>query len=195
MYSHIAQHSIANEMKTELFADVMVLSIPTLKCFIMRVWVCMCLFFLSTCCYFSCAVHIFLFQSNSSLSVRSYQQEPADTIMYIGHAFAFVCTVCTLYVLLYMNRWWVRVGEIKRKLSIGPINNGIFSLSTAMTVCVRGRSVHVHMLRECIGRCYLYRSIHPNKWTWCHANLVSCTMHAFNADMIYYISVIQIYER
>lgn len=155
-------------MKTELFADVMVLSIPTLKCFIMRVWVCMCLFFLSTCCYFSCAVHIFLFQSNSSLSVGSYQQEPADTIMYIGHAFAFVCTLCVLY----MNRWWVRVGEIKRKLSIGPINNGIFSLSTAMTVCVRGRSVHVHMLWECIGRCYLYRSIHPNKWTWCHANLV-----------------------
>lgn len=163
-----------------------------------------CVFFL--CCYFSCAVHIFLslFQSNSSLSVRCYQQEPADTIMYIGHAFAFVCTVrwARVCMCVYMNRWWVRVGEIKRMLSIGPINNGIFylllfrTLWAGMHLCLWPR-VYVSM---CISVCMCRSLLSIEAYTTKQMNVVpcklgSCTMHAFNADMIYYISVIQIYER
>lgn len=162
----------------------------------MRVWVCMCLFFL--CCYFSCAVHIFLsFSLIQVCRFGCYQQEPADTIMYIGHAFAFVC-VC-----VYMNRWWVRVGEIKRTLSIGPINNGIFSRSGwRMRLCV---CVCVFFtVCQCLSNgvymyvCRSFLSIweHTTKqMNVVPCKLGSCTMHAFNADMIYYISVIQIYKR
>lgn len=143
-----------------------------------------CVFFLAV-LFFVCCVHIFLFQSNSSLSVGSYQQEPADTIMYIGHAFAFVCTLCVLY----MNRWWVRVGEIRRKLSIGPINNGIFSLSTAMGVCVCVFIYNIHACAVCVLVAHIYLSIHSNKWTWCHANSVGVLcMHLMLTWYIIFLS-------
>lgn len=50
------------------------------------------------------------------------------------------------------------------------------------------------MCYMCVGRSYLSEhtfkrmNVVPCKLGW-------CTMHAFNADMIYYISVIQIYKR